>query len=112
MSKVVLNQLPNIQFVSATKKKKKRSQLLKVVCDNDFAKAICECCWNIVHQRVKINPINRRRLSKHKTLLRRISNYTLPLKKRKAIIQSGGFASVLPFLIGPIVSGITALLRK
>ena len=97
MSKVVLNQLPNIQFVIATKKKSKRSQLLKALCDNDSVKAICECCRNIVHQRVKINPINRRQFLKHKKLLRKISNYTIPFKKRKAIIQSKGFASVLQF---------------
>ena len=112
MSKIVLKQLPAIKLAAETPQKKKRHQLLKTLCDNDFTRAICECCWNVVNKRVKLTPKSQTQLTKHKKILRNISNKSLSLKKRKALIQSGGFASLLPFLIGPIISGITALLRR
>lgn len=112
MSKVVLKHLPAIRIAAATPQVKKRKQLLGAFYDNEFARAISECCWNIVNQRVKLSPSIRQKLCKHKTVLRKISSKSIPLKKKKGLIQSGGFASVLPFLIGPIISGITSLLRR
>ena len=112
MSKVVIKKLPAIRLAAGTSQKKKRQQILKALCDNDFARAICECCWNVVNKRVKLSPKSQKQLGKHKKILRNISNKSLSLKKKKALIQSGGFASLLPLLIGPVISGITALLRK
>ena len=112
MSRVVLNQLPTIRLAAETLQKKKRRQLLKVCCDKDFVRAICEYCWNIVNQRVKLSPLTRNRLVKHKKLLRDISDKTLSQKRKRTLIQSGGFASVLPYLLGPIISGITSLIRR
>ena len=113
MSSMVLKQLPAIRLAANTNQKKKRHQLLKTLCDNDFTRAVCECCWNVVNGRVKLSPTTRQRLARHKKILRNISNKTLSLKKKKnTLIQSGGFASVLPLLIGPIISTISALLKK
>ena len=112
MSKVVFKHLPSIRLAAKTANKGKRRQLVKTLCNNEFAKAISECCWNIVNQRVNLTPRSKSQLTKHKKLLRSISNRSVSLKRKKALIQSGGFASLLPFLIGPVISGITALLRK
>ena len=112
MSKVVLKQLPAIRLAAGIPQRKKRQQLLKALCDSEFAKAVCECCWNVVNKRVVLSSKSQKQLGKHKKILRNISNKSLSLKKRKALIQSGGFASLLPFLIGPVISGITALLRR
>ena len=112
MSKVLIKQLPAIRLAAGIPQKKKRQQLLKTLCDNDFAKAICECCWNIVNKRVKLQSKHQKQLGKHKKILRNISDKSLSLKKKKALIQSGGFASLLPLLIGPVISGIASLLRR
>ena len=66
MTRGILNQLPTIRLAAETLQKKKRRQLLKVCYDKDFVRAIYECCWNIVNQRVKLSPLTRNRLVKHK----------------------------------------------
>lgn len=112
MSRVVLNQLPSLRVAASIPQKNKRHKVIKSLCNSDFTKAVCECCWNIVNQRVKLTPIQKKKLSRHKTLLRKISTKTTPLQKKKALVQSGGFASLLPLLIGPIISGISGLLKR
>ncbi len=112
MSKVVLKQLPAIRLAAKTTDKKKRRQLLKAFCDSEFTRAICECCWNIVNQRVQLSQSSKKNLGSYKAILRSLSNKSVPLKKKKALIQSGGFASLLPFLIGPVIAGITRLLKR
>lgn len=112
MSKVVLKQLPTLRFIAETKDKRKRRQLVSACCDKDFIQAIVECCWNVVNKRVHLSPSVKNNLSKHKQTLRDLSNKSTPTKKKKSLIQSGGFASVLPFLLGPIISGVTELFRR
>lgn len=112
MSTVFLKNLPAIRLAADTKQKKKRKELLKAFCDKDFANAIHECCWNVVNCRVPLSSAHKRRLVKHKKLLRGISNKSTSLKKRKALIQSGGFASLLPLLVGPVVSLLGSLIKR
>ncbi len=112
MSQVVLKQLPVIRLAAETKQKNKRRALLKTIGDNNFTRAIAECCWNIVNQRVQLSSPTRNRLSKHKSILRTLSNTSIPLKRKKTLIQSGGFAALLPLLIGPIIAGISRLIKR
>ena len=65
-----------------------------------------------MNQRVKLNPVSRSKLSKHKKLLRDLSNRSTSLKKKGALVQSGGFASLIPLLIGPVLTGLSTLLRR
>ena len=55
--------------------------------------------------------INQQSLSKTQKILGDISDKALSQKRKRTLIQSGGFASVLRYLLGPIISGITSLNR-
>ena len=72
--------------------------------DKPLVKCICECVLNVLHV-VKLSASEKRRLSKHKHTLRKLSrtsgNADWRAKKR-VIIQNGG--SVLPILLAPLVS--------
>ena len=73
--------------------------MIDACCDPDFTKAVTECC--------KIQQLKR-----HKALLRKLSNSSIPIKQRKIAIQRGsGIASLLPLLLGPIVAGISRLIK-
>ena len=85
MSRAVRTQFPSIKLEAETKNTVKRKQIIKACCDKDFINAICECCWNIVNQRVKLTPVTRTKLSKHKKLLRDLSNRSISIKKRRGV---------------------------
>ena len=78
----------------------------------DFTKAVSECCWNVTHGRAPLSTHEIQQLKRHKALLRKLSNSSIPIKQRKIAIQRGsGFASLLPLLLGPIVAGISRLIK-
>ena len=85
--------------------------MIDVYCDANFTKAVTECCWNVTHGRASLSTHKIQQLKRHKTLLRKLSNSSIPIKQRKNDIQRGsGFASLLPLLLGPIVLGISRLI--
>ena len=112
MSNTVIKQLPVIKFVAQERDIKKRRQLIKACCDNNFIKAIAECCWNIVNGRVRLTHQCKKQLCRHKLILRQLADQKNNLKKKKIVIQGGGFASLLPLLIAPVLSGLSSLLKK
>ena len=76
-------------------------------CSNDLVKVICECALNVLHGTAPISNHHKNKLRKHKTKLRELANRKVSLKKKRKIIQSGGF---LGALLGAIVPAITGLL--
>ena len=86
--------------------------MIDACCDADFTKAVSECCWNVTHGRAPLSTHKIQQLKRHKALLRKLSNSSIPIKQRKIAIQRGsGFASLLPLLLGPIVAGISRLIK-
>lgn len=69
-------------------------------------KTICECCLNTLNGNIPLTARQKKSLSKHKATLRKLSQRKLSLtKKRKIIIQKGGFLNVLiPSVLGVITS--------
>ena len=112
MSKTVISQLPFIKLAAQEKNINKRKRLIKTCCDDNFTKAISECCWNLVNGRVPLSYQKKNRLCKHKRILRELSNKSKNLKLKKKIIQGGGFATALPLLIGPVLAGLKVLFKK
>ena len=77
-------------------------------CDTNFTKAVTEYCWNVTCGRALLSSHKIQQLKRHRAL----SNSSIPIKQRKIAIQSGsGFASLLPLLLGPIVAGISRLIK-
>jgi hypothetical protein len=84
-----------------------RKALLKLA-DEGLIKAICECADNTLKGHVKLNPRQKKNLSRHKHILRRLAKPGETWKKKKRIIvQSGGF--MLP-LIAPVLGTFLASL--
>lgn len=84
-------------------KKNQRTAFLRTV-DNNLIKCIQECVFNTLKGNVPLGSSEKKRLAKHKSILRRIAAKKGGLKvKRKLLVQHGGF---LPYLIVPILEVI------
>lgn len=74
---------------------KLRKNLLKNI-NQEGIKAICECCLNVLHGNIPLSEKQKGSLSKHKRTLRTLAERKVALsKKRKLIIQKGGFLNIL-----------------
>jgi hypothetical protein len=92
---------------------KARPDLLKApvrMADEDVIRAICECADNTLKGHVRLTALQKRRLSRYKSTLRRLVKRGEGCKKRKQIIlQSGGF--LLPLLapiLGSVIAGLVS----
>ena len=84
-------------------KKNQRASFLRKA-DDKLVKCIQECIFNTLKGNVALGSNERKRLAKHKTVLRRVAAKQGNWKaKRKLLVQRGGF---LPYLIAPILSAI------
>ena len=83
-----------------------RKQLLQHI-DSGLVKCICKCSSQVLDGTVPINSSQRKKLRRHKAILRKLkrSNLTTPQKK-KAIVQSGGgfLLSLIPAVVGALAS--------
>ena len=73
---------------------------------------LCDCSYNILKGNVKIASSNKRKLSKHKTKLQKLSNKKVSLKKKRKILQTGGFLSVLLNALAPVLGGVLGTLTQ
>ena len=76
----------------------------------EFIRCLCDCSYNILKGNVQIEPSNKRKLSKHKTKLRQLSNKKVSLKKKQKNVQTGGFLSGLLNALAPVLGGVLGTL--
>lgn len=70
---------------------------------------ICECCLNTLKGNVPLNSQQKKSLSRHKHTLRLLADKKVPVnKKRKVLIQKGGFLNIL---LPAALSVLTTLIR-
>jgi len=87
--------------------------MLKSYCqNNDFVKCICDCVSNVLKGKVHISPTHLKTLRRGKRVLRELALKKTSLKKKKKIIQSGGFFPLLGAIIPGIVSLFSGLFNK
>nr|DAC81294.1 TPA_asm: gasderminX [Ladona dragonfly adintovirus] len=73
---------------------------------DDFIKSLCECCLNTLNGNTKIKPSAFAKLKRYKNVLRQLGFGRLSLlKKRKLLIQKGGFLPLLLSSLGSILTG-------
>ena len=70
---------------------------------------IRECVFNVLKGRVQLKTEEKRRLQKHKNNLRAFLQENTPLKKKKEIVQKGGF---LGALLAPLLGSVIVPLAK
>lgn len=87
---------------------KKQCKVLLEGAHTDLIKCLCECVANVIKGNVPIRPQHKRKLLKHKSLLRTLANKKKPLRQKKQkLVQHGG--AILPFLLPAIFSAVTSL---
>jgi len=94
--------LPLLNRISKLRNKEK-SQYAKR-CNKEFIDCISECAKNILHGNVQLSSKQKTALRRNRQNLRRLSIKNTSLKKKRQIIQKGGF-------LGAIIAPILATLR-
>jgi hypothetical protein len=88
-------------------------KLRKVIISNsnsELIKSIAECILNVLYGNVTVTECGKRKLRKHKTVLRTLADKRVPLtRKKEIIVQRGGF--LLP-LLGAVLPALATLLFK
>jgi hypothetical protein len=73
----------------------------------ELVRLLCECCHNVLKGNVPLSTTQKRRLHRYKDSLRELTRKRLSIKRRKAILQQGGF---LGNLLAPIVTVLKGFL--
>lgn len=86
-------------------KSKQRCTLLKTA-DKQLIQTICDCAENVLSGNVPLDSKSKKKLFKHKRLLRQLRGKKSWLAKRSKLVQSGGF---LPALLSPLLGIVGGL---
>ena len=78
--------------------------------DRELIDCVSECCTNILKGNVPLNNRQKAKLCKHKNNLRKLALKKVSLKKKKQIIQIGGFSSGA--ILAPVASVFVSLLFR
>ena len=78
---------------------------------DDLIKCICDISCNVLKGTAPISKLNKNRLSHHKSSLHKLIDRKLSLKKKRKVIQSGGFLSALLGAAIPILSSLFGLAK-
>jgi len=75
---------------------------------DDFIKCICDCTLNVLKGNVHVSPKQWSKLKRHKKALRDLAKKKVGLKRKRHIMQKGGFlAPLLSAAIPAIASLLT-----
>lgn len=109
MSKVVTNQ-DFLRYLCNCKKNQQKS-LIKYA-SKEQINAICEIILNILNGNLKIDEKQYKKLNSKKKVLRQLVNKS-SLKKKKFLIQKGGFLQLLvPSIISGLATVIASIINK
>jgi hypothetical protein len=101
MAQRIANNIDFLNLLCKACKSKARRRELITFANRDEIDAICECVENFLNGNVNDKGL-KKKMSKHKRLLRLLRDKKKSVKKKKdAIIQHGGF---LPGLLIPLLS--------
>jgi hypothetical protein len=73
----------------------------------ELVRILCECCHNVLKGNVQLSATQKCRLRRYKDSLRELTQTRLSIKRRKAILQQGGF---IGNLLAPIVTVLKGFL--
>ena len=67
----------------------------------ELVHCICDCVYNILQGHIPMTEEEKQRLKRHRYCLRELADEKTSDKKRKHLIQEGGFlGSLIPLLVG------------
>jgi hypothetical protein len=105
MSQRVRKYLPTLRRIHRLSEKNRRACVEK--CDRGFLDCLSECAKNVIKGNVPMNDRQLKSLRREKKNLRQLSLKKTSLKKKRKILQKGGF---LGALIPPILSVLGGLI--
>lgn len=73
--------------------------------DQDLLRCLCECSHNILKGNVPLTSAQKAKLTRYKKELRAVAKKSTSQKKKKQVLQKGGF---LPALLAPLLAPIIA----
>ncbi len=79
--------------------------------DADLICSLADCAYNILRGNVKLTPNNRKVLTKFRNNLRKLASKKVPIKRKRAVLQTGSGA-FLTALLAPLASTFLPLLRQ
>ena len=96
--------------VLARSSPKQRKAILQT-CHVDLIKCLAEISLNVLQGVVPINPSQKKKLKRFKSLLRALADRKVSLKQKKAKLQQSG-GSLLGLLLPPVLSALGSLFIK
>jgi len=78
-------------------------------CDREFIDCVSECAKNVIKGNVSLTDRQKARLRRNRNDLRAVSLKKTSLRKKRHIVQKGGF---LTALIPPVLSALIGLFSK
>ena len=107
MSKLLEDNVKLLQLLYKCKSPSVKKYILEK--DNELIDCLCDCAHNILQGNIPLSLTEESKLRKHKQKLRDLVT-KISKKKKKKILQTGGF---LPALLAPVVASvIPSLLGK
>ena len=107
MSRRVRKYLPVLKRIAKLGDKAKRDYVRK--CDKEFLDCISECAKNVVKGNVPLTNRQKTRLRRSRNELRALSVKKTSLRKKRRILQKGGFQTAL---LPPVLGILSSLFLK
>jgi len=81
--------------------------------DRDLMNTFSECCKNLIKGNVPLTSSQKTNLRRHKKGLRQVALKTTSNKRKKEILQRGGFLGTLLTAVLPLaIQGVAQLIKK
>jgi len=107
MSRRVKKYLPVLKRITKLGEKAKRDYIRK--CDREFLDCISECAKNVLKGNVTLTGRQKTKLRRSRNDLRSLSVKKTSLRKKRRILQKGGFLSAL---LPPVLAVLSQLFLK
>ncbi len=106
MSKTLKKYVPFLRALHRASNDKARRAMLRDKMDNEFVSCVSECAENVLKGRVPLTNAHKKKLIRWKRSLRQLSAKKTSYKKKRQIVQSGGFLGALLTPIIKILGGL------
>ena len=80
--------------------------------NDQLIRCICDCALNVLKGNAPISQQDKRRLGRHKENLRKLVNRRISLKKKRQVLQTGGFLGALLSAVIPAIGSLIGLARR
>lgn len=107
MNTSIVNILPQLKKIKRLSKSKQRKFIKS--CHKDLLCCFANCARQLLKGRVKVRHDHLKKLSKHKRAVRLLALRKTSFKKRRQLLQTGGF---LHLILPSVVSFLSSLISK